>query len=56
MTEVVISDDKSHLDIGKIHHFLSTQSTRAKGISLDIVRRSIAHSVCLLTYAGLVVT
>lgn len=51
MTEIAISDDKSRLDIGKIHHFLSTQSTWAKGISLDIVRRSIAHSVCLGAYA-----
>lgn len=50
MTEVVISDDKSHLDIGKIHHFLSTQSAWAKGIPLDTVRRSIDHSVCLGAY------
>lgn len=50
MTEIAISDDKSRLDISKIHHFLSTQSTWAKGISLDTVRRSIAHSVCLGAY------
>ncbi|WP_445768399.1 GNAT family N-acetyltransferase [Rheinheimera sp.] len=51
MPEITISDDKSRLDIGKIHHFLSTQSTWAKGISLDIVRRSIEHSVCLGAYS-----
>ncbi|SNY42599.1 Acetyltransferase (GNAT) domain-containing protein [Arsukibacterium tuosuense] len=52
MTEIAISDDKSRLDIGKIHHFLSTQSAWAKGISLDTVRRSIAHSVCLGAYTA----
>ena len=50
MSEITIRDDKSRLDIGKIHHFLSTQSTWAKGISLDTVRRSIEHSVCLGAY------
>jgi N-acetylglutamate synthase-like GNAT family acetyltransferase len=52
MQQITISDDKSRLDIGKIHHFLCTQSTWAKGISPDIVRRSIAHSVCLGAYAA----
>lgn len=51
MTEVVISDEKSHLDIGKIHHFISTQSSWAKGIPLDTVSRSISHSVCIGAYA-----
>lgn len=50
MTEVVISDEKSHLDIGKIHHFLTTESSWAKGIPLDTVRRSIAHLECLGAY------
>lgn len=50
MTDVVISADKSRLDIGKIHHFLSTASSWAKGISLDTVKRSIAHSECIGAY------
>lgn len=50
MQQIKISDDKSRLDIGKIHHFLSTQSTWAKSISLDTVHRSIAHSICLGAY------
>jgi N-acetylglutamate synthase-like GNAT family acetyltransferase len=50
MQQITISDDKSRLDISKIHHFLSTESTWAKGIPLDIVRRSIDHSVCLGAY------
>jgi GNAT superfamily N-acetyltransferase len=50
MQEVTLSEAKSQLDIGKIHHFLSTQSSWAKGISLDIVQRSIENSVCLGAY------
>lgn len=51
MTEIAISEDKSRLDIGKIHHFLSIESTWAKGISLETVNRSIAHSVSIAAYA-----
>ena len=51
MQEITLSDDKSRLDIGKIHHFLSMQSSWAKGIPLDTVQRSIEHSVCLGAYA-----
>ncbi|SEH88204.1 Acetyltransferase (GNAT) domain-containing protein [Rheinheimera pacifica] len=50
MQEITISDDKSLLDIDKIHHFLSTQSSWAKSISFDTVQRSIAHSICLGAY------
>lgn len=50
MQQITISDNKTQLDIGKIHHFLCTQSAWAKGISLDTVRRSIAHSICLGAY------
>ncbi|MBU1308019.1 MAG: GNAT family N-acetyltransferase [Gammaproteobacteria bacterium] len=51
MTEIAINDDKTLLDIGKIHQFLTTESTWAKGISLNTVKRSIAHSVCIGAYA-----
>ena len=50
MQQITVSDDKSRLNIGKIHHFLTTESSWAKGIPLDTVRRSIAHSVCLAAY------
>lgn len=33
MQQITISDDKSRLDIGKIHHFLSTESAWVKGIA-----------------------
>ena len=44
------SDDKSLLDIGYIHHYLSTQSYWAQNIPLDTVRRSIEGSLCFGIY------
>lgn len=50
MQELRISSDADELDIPLIHRFLSTQSTWAKGIGEDLVRRSIAHSLCFGGY------
>ncbi len=47
--EYLISNDKSKLDLNVIHSFLST-SYWAKGIPLDIVKRSIEHSLCFGVY------
>ena len=47
--EYLISNDKSKLDLHVIHSFLST-SYWAKGIPLDIVKRSIEHSLCFGVY------
>lgn len=44
-----ISTDKKLLDIEVIHGFLS-QSYWAQGIPMDIVRRSIEHSMCFGVY------
>ena len=44
------SDDKSLLDIGYIHHYLSTQSYWAQHIPPDTVRRSIEGSLCFGVY------
>jgi len=44
-----ISDDKSHLDIQVIHHFLSN-SYWAKNIPLETVQRSINNSLCVGIY------
>ena len=52
MTELIISDNKSLLDIKKIHHFLTTESSWAQGISLEIVVRSIENSICIGAYLG----
>jgi len=51
MNEVMFSDDKSKLDIGMIHKFLST-SYWANGRTLDAVKKSIEHSHCFGIYLG----
>ncbi len=50
--EYTISTDRSRLDLGVIHHFLSTESYWAKGIPLDVVRREIEHSLCYGVYCS----
>jgi len=47
--EFFISTDKALLDASRIHAFLS-QSYWAKGISRDLVERSIQHSLCFGVY------
>ncbi len=41
-----ISTDKARLDLGFIHHFLSTKAYWCLHIPLETVRRSIDHSLC----------
>ncbi|MBC3882527.1 GNAT family N-acetyltransferase [Undibacterium sp. LX40W] len=45
-----INNDQSQLDINLIHRFLSEESTWAKGIPLEKVKQSIAHSLCFGGY------
>jgi GNAT superfamily N-acetyltransferase len=47
---VLISDDKKLLDRALIHGFLSKHSYWAKGVPVEIVNRSIEHSLCLGIY------
>ncbi|MFO1487101.1 MAG: GNAT family N-acetyltransferase [Verrucomicrobiota bacterium] len=47
---LLISDDKTLLDRKLIHRFLSKDSYWAKGISLELVNRSIDHSLCFGLY------
>jgi GNAT superfamily N-acetyltransferase len=49
MNEILISDDKSKLDIGVIHKFL-TKSYWAEGRSIEDVKKSIEHSDCFGVY------
>jgi GNAT superfamily N-acetyltransferase len=49
-TDLVISNDKTLLDRALIHRFLSEQSYWAKGVSREIVDRSIEHSLCFGIY------
>jgi len=46
MENITISTDKSKLDISLIHQFLSHESYWAKGIPIEIVKRSIDNSLC----------
>lgn len=41
-----ITTDRSELDVAVTHEFLSRQSTWARGISRELVERSLAHSLC----------
>jgi GNAT superfamily N-acetyltransferase len=50
MEEIVISTDKSKLDVSLIHKYLSEDSYWAKGIPLEIVKKSIENSMCFGVY------
>jgi GNAT superfamily N-acetyltransferase len=45
-----ISTDKNKLDIKLIHEYLSNDSYWAKGRDIEIVKRSIANSLCFGVY------
>jgi GNAT superfamily N-acetyltransferase len=49
MNTIVVSTDKSKLDLALIHEFLS-RSYWAEGIPLELVKRSIEHSLCFGVY------
>ena len=49
-TEVYISADRSKLDIGFIHEYLSNEAYWAKGRSLEDVKKSIENSLCFGIY------
>ncbi|HEY2725771.1 MAG TPA: GNAT family N-acetyltransferase [Parafilimonas sp.] len=44
--QYTITTNISKLDVNVIHHFLSEESYWAKGISKNIVEKSIANSLC----------
>ena len=47
MTEAyAFTSDTSKVDVALVHRWLSEESYWAKGIPLDVVRRSIANSIC----------
>ncbi len=45
-----INNDPQQLDINLIHRFLSEESAWARGIPLEKVKQSIAHSLCFGGY------
>ncbi len=48
--DFLISTDKSKLQIDVIHDYLANRSYWAKGIPVEIVQRSIAHSIAFGIY------
>jgi GNAT superfamily N-acetyltransferase len=46
----IFSDDTNLVDVHAVHHYLSKESYWAKGISLEIVKRSISNSLCFGVY------
>ncbi len=50
MDDYEISTDSARLDVPLIHRWLSQQSYWAKGIPLDVVRRSIANALNFAVY------
>jgi len=52
MDEFRITTKASEFDTGLIHRFLSEQSSWAKGISRELVQRSIANSLCFAGFLG----
>lgn len=47
-----ISCDPGRLDLAAIHQYLSLESGWARGISVELVARSIEHSLCFGAYLG----
>jgi len=47
-----VSTERGELDRDLIHAFLGTHSTWARGISRELVERSIEHSLCFGGYLG----
>jgi len=47
-----VSNNQDELDVSVIHEFLSKQSTWARGISRDLVERSINNSLCFGGFIG----
>jgi GNAT superfamily N-acetyltransferase len=48
--EYEISTDKKQLDLAMIHDFLSNESYWAKGISVEVVKKSIDNAFCFGVY------
>lgn len=52
MEQLRISTDKAELDVALVHRFLSEDSTWARGISRELVERSIEYSLCFGGFVG----
>ncbi len=47
-----LTTDKSRLDVGLIHEALSQRAYWAQGRPLEVVPRSVEHSLCFAIYQG----
>jgi GNAT superfamily N-acetyltransferase len=47
-----ISTDATELDVELIHRFLSEDSHWARGVSIELVRKSMSHSLCFGGFVG----
>jgi GNAT superfamily N-acetyltransferase len=45
-----VSDDRSLVDVGRVHHWLSSESYWAEGRSYEVVARSVRESLTLGLY------
>jgi GNAT superfamily N-acetyltransferase len=52
VSEYEITCDKSKLDVGLVHRYLSEDSYWAQGRTLEVVHRSIEASLCFGVYKG----
>ncbi|WP_256010127.1 GNAT family N-acetyltransferase [Desertivirga xinjiangensis] len=52
MPELLISTDKTKLNLALVHKFLSEESYWAKNIPLEIVKQSVENSLCFGVYLG----
>jgi GNAT superfamily N-acetyltransferase len=50
--DFVVSTDPGLLDVGLIHDFVANRSYWARGRPLEVVRRSLANSLCFGLYEG----
>jgi len=46
----IFSDDPNKIDVNAIHHYLSTESYWAQGISRAVVQKSVENSLCFGIY------
>src|SRR5215469_4871012 len=47
-----VSDDRTHVDLHKVHAWISSQSYWARGRTLDVMRSAIEHSIALGLYSS----
>jgi GNAT superfamily N-acetyltransferase len=50
--DYILSTDPTRLDLALIHGYLSNESYWAAGRAFEVVRRSVAHSLCFGIYHG----